>query len=183
MPTGATPRAPPVRTDVSGMTSIIRRIGATAMMSAALLGGLAAASSAANAATTTVSDATLEATVVKLTNEARVKNGCAALRTDAKLTLAARGHSLDMVKLNYFSHTSKTDGATFVTRAKRAGYTGAIGENIAWGYRTAETVTKGWLDSPGHRANIMNCKAKAVGVGLARKSDGTPYWTQVFGAV
>jgi uncharacterized protein YkwD len=165
------------------MTSLVRRIGAIATLSAALLSGLALASTAANAATTPASDTTLEATVIKLTNTARVKNGCTALRTDAKLTLAARGHSTDMVKLNYFSHTSKTDNATFVTRAKRAGYTGAIGENIAWGYRTAETVTQGWLDSPGHRANIMNCKATAVGVGLARKTDGTPYWTQVFGAV
>jgi uncharacterized protein YkwD len=165
------------------MTSLLRRIATTATLSAALFGGLALASGAANAATTPVPAATLEATVIKLTNDARAKNGCAALRTDAKLTLAARAHSADMAKLNYFSHTSKTDNATFVTRAKRAGYTGAIGENIAWGYRTAETVTKGWLDSPGHRANILNCKAKAVGVGLARKTDGTPYWTQVFGTV
>ncbi|GIJ47974.1 hypothetical protein Val02_48600 [Virgisporangium aliadipatigenens] len=165
------------------MTSLVRRIGAIATLSAALFGGLALAAGTAQAATTPVPDTTLEATVIKLTNDARLKNGCAALRTDAKLTLAARAHSADMVKLNYFSHTSKTDGANFVTRAKRAGYTGAIGENIAWGYRTAETVTKGWLDSPGHRANILNCKAKAVGVGLARKADGTPYWTQVFGSI
>ena len=87
-----------------------------------------------------------------------------------------------MVKRNYFSHTSP-DGTTFVTRAKAAGYTSPIGENIAWGYRTPEAVMTAWMNSPGHRANILNCKAKAVGVGLARKADGTPYWTQVFGSV
>jgi uncharacterized protein YkwD len=162
------------------MTTLIRRASAVATATAALFGGLLLGPSPASAATATPS--TNEAKVVKLTNDARVRNGCSALRTDAKLTAAARAHSADMAKANYFSHTGR-DGSTFVARAKRAGYNSAIGENIAWGYRTPAAVMDGWMNSSGHRANILNCRAKAVGVGVAKKADGTPYWTQVFGSV
>jgi uncharacterized protein YkwD len=162
------------------MTTLIRRASAVAIASAALFGGLLLGSSPASAAVTT--NTTYEARVVKLTNDARLKNGCGALRTEVKLTTAARAHSTDMATYNYFSHTGR-DGSTFVTRANRAGYPYAIGENIAWGYRTPEAVVDAWLKSTGHRANILNCKAKAVGVGVAIKADGTPYWTQLFGSV
>jgi uncharacterized protein YkwD len=162
------------------MTNLLRRAGALAAMSAALLGGAVLGTSPASAATST--DVSYEAKVIQLTNDARKKAGCAAVRTETKLITAARAHSLDMVKRNYFSHTSP-DGTTFVTRAKTAGYATPIGENIAWGYRTPEAVMTAWMNSSGHRANILNCKAKAVGVGIARKADGTPYWTQVFGSV
>ncbi|MBO3740117.1 CAP domain-containing protein, partial [Actinoplanes flavus] len=54
-------------------------------------------------------------------------------------------------------------------------------ENIAYGYRTATDVVTGWMNSPGHRANILNCKSKTVGVGVAYATDGTPYYTQDFG--
>lgn len=164
------------------MTNFIRRASAVAVASAAVVGGLLLGASPASAATVTVGNVTYEAKVVKLTNDARVKNGCAAMRTEAKLTTAARAHSADMIAQNYFSHTGK-NGSTFVTRTKAAGYLTAIGENIAWGYRTPEAVVDAWLKSPGHRANILNCKAKAVGVGVATKADGTPYWTQIFGSV
>jgi uncharacterized protein YkwD len=162
------------------MTTLLRRAGALAAMSAALLGGAVLGTTPASAATST--DASYEAKVVQLTNQYRTKYGCASVRTDTKLTSAARLHSVDMVKRNYFSHTG-ANGSTFVTRAKLAGYSSPIGENIAWGYRTPEAVMTAWMNSAGHRANILNCKAKAVGVGLARKADGTPYWTQVFGSV
>ena len=164
------------------MTKLLRRAAALAAMSTALVGGAILGTGPASAATAPSPDATFEARVVKLTNDNRVKNGCAAVRVEVTLTTAARAHSVDMVTKNYFSHTS-TDGSTFLVRAKNAGYTGAIGENIAWGYRTPEAVVTAWMKSPGHRANILNCKAKAVGVGLAKKADGTPYWTQVFGSV
>jgi uncharacterized protein YkwD len=96
------------------------------------------------------------------------------------LTKAARRHSADMATKNYFSHVSK-DGRAFNVRAARAGYSAASAENIAWGYPGGTEVVKGWLASPGHRANLLNCKYKAVGVGVARKSDGSLLWTQVFG--
>ena len=177
---GFLPSEPGRDADSGGMTNLIRRAGALAALSAALVGGAVLGTSPASAATST--DVSYEAKVIKLTNDARVKNGCAAVRTEAKLTTAARAHSVDMAKRNYFSHTSLT-GTSFVTRAKSAGYTSPIGENIAWGYRTPDAVVSAWMNSAGHRANILNCKAKAVGVGVGRKTDGTPYWTQVFGSV
>src|SRR6185436_19422450 len=102
------------------MTNLFRRAGALAAVSAALLGGAVLGTSPASAATST--DASYEAKVIQLTNEQRAKNGCATVRTETKLTTAARLHSTDMVQRNYFSHTTP-DGTTFVTRAKAAGYT------------------------------------------------------------
>jgi uncharacterized protein YkwD len=122
----------------------------------------------------------IEDQVIALTNQQRAANGCAALRTDSRLTVAARAHSTDMVTHNFFSHTG-SDGSDFVTREARAGYSAASAENIAWGWSTAEIVVREWMNSPGHRANILNCGNVAVGVGLVKKADGTPYWTQDFG--
>ncbi|WP_433211305.1 CAP domain-containing protein [Dactylosporangium sp. CS-047395] len=133
------------------------------------------------APTTTPSD--LETQVVTLTNNYRTANGCGALRIDTRLVAAARAHSTDMVTKNFFDHTG-SNGSNFVQREVAAGYTtGASAENIAWGYRSAQDVVTGWINSPGHRANIMNCSSVAVGVGVAYKADGTPYWTQDFGRV
>ncbi len=123
-----------------------------------------------------------EAQVITLTNAQRTANGCGALRADDRLTAAARAHSADMVAQGFFSHTG-SDGSTFVIRATRAGYSGASAENIAWGYRTPQEVVTGWMNSAGHRANILNCQSIAVGVGMVVKADGTPYWTQDFGRV
>jgi uncharacterized protein YkwD len=125
-----------------------------------------------------------EAEVVKLTNEHRVAKGCPALRVDSRLTAAARAHSTDMVARNFFSHTG-SNGSNFVARSVAAGYPqrGAAGENIAWGYRTPKDVVTGWMNSSGHRANILNCSSIAVGVGVAYNAGGSPYWTQNFGRV
>jgi uncharacterized protein YkwD len=161
------------------MTSHLRRAGAVAILAAALFGGTMAAAAPASAATST--DLSYEAKVVTLTNTARTQNGCAALKVDARLTTAARAHSADMVQRNYFAHNTP-EGTTFVTRVRNAGYPKPTGENIAWGYRTPDAVMSAWLNSPGHRANILNCKSTTIGVGLAKKPDGTPYWTQEFGA-
>jgi uncharacterized protein YkwD len=88
-----------------------------------------------------------------------------------------------MVARNFFSHTG-SNGSTFVTRLAQAGYTtGASAENIAWGYRTPDEVVTGWMTSPGHRANILDCKSVAVGVGLVLAADGTAHWTQDFGRI
>jgi uncharacterized protein YkwD len=88
-----------------------------------------------------------------------------------------------MAKNNYFSHTGR-DGSSFVDRLSRAGYPkeGAAGENIAYGYGTAQAVVNGWMNSDGHRRNILNCSAKSTGVGLAYRGS-TAYWTQLFGRI
>jgi uncharacterized protein YkwD len=126
----------------------------------------------------------LEASVINLTNAQRLANGCGAMHTDNRLTAAALAHSADMVTHNYFDHTG-SDGSDFVAREVTAGYArnNAAAENIAWGYPTAQAVVAAWMASPGHRANILNCANVAVGVGLAKKADGTSYWTQDFGRV
>ncbi|MFD0205514.1 MULTISPECIES: CAP domain-containing protein [Saccharothrix] len=121
-----------------------------------------------------------EEKVVELTNGERAAHGCPALAADDRLAAAARAHSADMAAQNYFDHVSK-DGRSFVDRVKAAGYPAPGAENIAAGQRTAEAVVKGWMDSPGHRANILNCKLKALGVGMARGGSYGTYWTQLFG--
>jgi uncharacterized protein YkwD len=123
----------------------------------------------------------MENKVTDLVNAERVKAGCGKLRTDSRLHKAARDFSALMAAKNFFSHTSP-DGSDFVDRIAAAGYPrdAAAAENIAYGYADAAAVVKGWMGSSGHRANILNCSHKAVGVGLAYRQS-TPYWTQDFG--
>lgn len=125
----------------------------------------------------------MEDEVTALINKERAKAGCGRVRIDERMRKAGRAHSADMAEHDYFSHTGR-DGSDFVDRLARAGYprSGAAGENIAYGYRTAAAVVEGWMNSEGHRDNILNCSAKATGVGLAYRGD-TPYWTQLFGRV
>ncbi|MEU4761613.1 CAP domain-containing protein [Actinosynnema sp. NPDC023794] len=121
-----------------------------------------------------------EAKAFELTNAERAANGCPVLAADDRLAAAARAHSADMAAQDYFDHVSQ-DGRSFVDRVKAAGYAAPGAENIAAGQRTAEAVIKGWMDSPGHRANILNCKLKTLGVGMARGGSYGIYWTQNFG--
>lgn len=117
--------------------------------------------------------------VTRLTNVERGKAGCAAVKTDARLAAAALAHSKDMVDRNYFSHTSP-DGKGPGDRAAAAGYPSWSGENIAAGYPTPAAVVQGWMNSPGHKANILNCQSKATGVGYDARQN---MWTQMFGFV
>jgi uncharacterized protein YkwD len=116
---------------------------------------------------------------VKLTNTQRTRRGCSALRIDSHLRTAARTHSKDMRVRHYFEHNSP-EGRTPWDRIKVAGYRQPGAENIAKGYATAKAVVDGWMNSPGHRANILNCSLKAVGIGVETGSGG-PWWTQDFG--
>ena len=115
--------------------------------------------------------------MVTLVNNARTTNGCAAMKVDARLTTAAQGHASDMARRGYFSHTTP-DGRTFAQRITAAGYPRPGAENIAQGQRSAQSVMDGWLRSPGHRANILNCRLTTIGVGL--DTNGF-YWVQSFG--
>lgn len=121
-----------------------------------------------------------EARAIQLTNRARVRQGCRAVRHEPRLTVAARRHSADMARNNFFSHTGR-DGSDFATRAARAGYNHAMSENIAKGFPTAADVVRGWLNSAPHRRAMLDCGARAVGVGVARAQDGALLWTQDFG--
>ncbi len=123
---------------------------------------------------------TLMLQVIRLTNARRATAGCTALAVDPHLTTASLRQSWYMARTRLFSHVWR-DGSTFVARTRAAGYRQPAGENIAWGYLTAPEVVEAWMQSPGHRANILNCGAKSIGAGVAYAADGTPYYTQVFG--
>ncbi|MFF6869962.1 MULTISPECIES: sigma-70 family RNA polymerase sigma factor [unclassified Streptomyces] len=123
----------------------------------------------------------VEEQVIALVNAERAKEGCGAVTGNSLLARAAQGHSDDMAARDFFDHTNP-DGAGPGERVTATGYGwSTYGENIAMGQQTAEQVMEGWMNSPGHRANILNCSFKELGVGL-HTGDGGPYWTQVFGA-
>jgi uncharacterized protein YkwD len=121
--------------------------------------------------------------VVTLTNAERAKAGCGPLAVDATLTAVAQAHSADMAAHNYFDHNSQ-DGRSPFDRITAAGYRfSTAAENIAAGQRTPQAVMTGWMNSPGHKANILNCALHEIGVGYATSSSSTygVYWTQDFG--
>lgn len=124
----------------------------------------------------------LETAIIGLINQERAQAGCGAVRFDAGLQQAAALHSQDMAQNGYFSHTGQ-NGSQFWDRAIAAGYDGfATGENIAAGHATAAEVVAGWMDSPGHRDNILTCSHTEMGVGYYYSDQGYHhYWTQIFG--
>ena len=103
--------------------------------------------------------------VLALTNQFRAQNGLAALKANLELNAAAQGHSEDMANQDYFDHTGK-NGSLPWDRAKVVGYEArTMGENIAAGQTTPESVVQGWINSPGHRANLLNANFTELGVG------------------
>ncbi|MET9431633.1 MULTISPECIES: sigma-70 family RNA polymerase sigma factor [unclassified Streptomyces] len=119
--------------------------------------------------------------VTELVNRERANSGCAPVTMNDKLAAAAQGHSEDMAARDYFDHTSP-DGSGPGERVSAAGYRwSTYGENIARGQQTPASVVESWMNSPGHRANILNCAFKEIGMGIHSGSGG-PWWTQVFGA-
>lgn len=106
-----------------------------------------------------------------LINAFRAKHGLGPLRHDARLALASERYACDMAEAEHFSHTG-ADGSTPSTRAQGAGFRGcALGENIAMGYADVAAVMQGWIDSPGHNAN-MRGDFTLFGIGLARVAPG-----------
>ncbi|POX59630.1 RNA polymerase [Streptomyces sp. Ru62] len=121
------------------------------------------------------------AQVVALVNKERAAAGCGPVTEDPQLDKAAQGHSDDMAARGYFDHIDP-DGAGPGERITAAGYRwSTYGENIAKGQQTPQAVMDSWMNSPGHRANILNCAFKNIGVGVHDGSGG-PWWTQAFGA-
>ncbi|MGD6779473.1 CAP domain-containing protein [Sutcliffiella horikoshii] len=118
-----------------------------------------------------------EMKVIELTNAERRKNGLSDLKADASLSNVARDKSKDMQTNNYFSHTSPTHGSPFdMMRDYGISYNTA-GENIAMGQRSPEEVVQAWMDSEGHRKNILTPDFTHIGVGYVEEGN---YWTQMF---
>lgn len=122
-------------------------------------------------------DASQADQVVTLANTFRQDAGCGPLTPQPALTAAAQSHASDMASRSYFSHDTP-EGVTFDQRIRGAGYSRPGAENIARGARTAESVMQMWMDSPGHRRNILNCDLSTIGIGLDRNGF---YWVQDFG--
>ena len=118
-----------------------------------------------------------EAEVIRLVNDIRKQNGLNPLAANWELSRVARYKSQDMVDNRYFAHSSPTYGTPFeMMRAFGLSFRTA-GENIAYGYATPQKVVDGWMNSSGHRANILNASYKQIGVGYVAKGN---YWTQMF---
>ncbi|RZU13011.1 CAP domain-containing protein [Streptomyces sp. BK239] len=132
-----------------------------------------------SAAVTVSSEVQAAAEVLKLVNEERSKVGCSPVAANSSLASLAQAFSVDMANRNFFDHTDP-GGASPWDRAAKAGITDLGGENIARGQADAAAVMQAWMNSPGHRANILNCDFKTLGVGVHFGSGG-PWWTQDFG--
>ncbi len=122
----------------------------------------------------------LEQKVIELVNQQRAYNGLPALKANWEVSRVARYKSQDMIDKHYFAHQSPTFGSPFNMMENFGIRFSAAGENIAYGQRTPEEVMKSWMNSPGHRSNILNATYNQIGVGVAKSSNGTFYWTQMF---
>ena len=119
--------------------------------------------------------------VVAGTNRERAQHGLAALTLEPRLTAAAQAHGEDMVNRRFFAHDSP-DGRSVADRVLAAGYTyRVVAENIAAGQRTVAEVVDGWMNSPGHRANILSPDVRQIGIGFATGGEYGTMWVQVFG--
>ncbi|GGT29738.1 CAP domain-containing protein [Streptomyces chromofuscus] len=133
-----------------------------------------------SAPTVTISPETAaEAEVLKFVNDERAKGGCRPVAANSALAELAGDYSEAMAEQGFFGHTDPS-GRTPWDRAEAAGISNLGGENIARGQADATAVMKAWMDSPGHRTNILNCDFTTLGVGVHYGSGG-PWWTQEFG--
>jgi uncharacterized protein YkwD/chitodextrinase len=157
------------------------------VLAAGLAGALPSASAATNCTPTSswgTNRADLATQVVSLINQYRASKGLSQLTVSSTLTASSTWKSLHMAGYGYFAHDDPAPpvARSAYKRATDCGFTGTYwGENIAWGYTTAQSVVNGWLGSSGHKANIENPNFKTTGVGVASNASGQLIWTQNFG--
>jgi uncharacterized YkwD family protein/spore coat assembly protein SafA len=128
----------------------------------------------------TVTTTAQENEVIRLVNVQRSKAGLQLLTTNWQLCRVARYKSADMANKGYFSHTSPTYGSPFQMMESFGLKFSAAGENIAYGQQTPAAVMNAWMNSAGHKSNILSKTYTQIGVGLAKNSSGVCYWTQQF---
>ena len=121
-----------------------------------------------------------EQQVFELVNKERAKRNLPLLKFNAELSRVARFKSQDMIDKKYFAHNSPTYGSPFQMMQKFGLRFSAAGENIAYGQKTAAEVMSTWMNSAGHRANILSEAYTNIGIGVAKTANGTLYWTQMF---
>ena len=118
--------------------------------------------------------------VLNIVNKERTSRGLSALKFNAEVSKVATLKSQDMIDKGYFDHTSPTYGSPF-DMMKKFGITyKSAGENIAMGQKTPQEVMTAWMNSEGHRKNILNSSFTEIGIGIAKDSNGRLYWTQMF---
>ena len=177
-----------------GVASCLRSAVLAALLTVCLLPGSAAAAGAtacesAKAQPARVSERIVIRSTLCVLNAERARHDLRPLRLNPRLSRAARRHSDDMARHGYFDHTSRS-GASFVDRIRRTGYLNGAGrwkvaENIAWGtawLASPRAITKAWMDSPGHRANILDAAYREIGIGVASGRGTKAIYTTDFGA-
>lgn len=122
----------------------------------------------------------IEDEIVRLVNQQRGWNGLGPLAQDWQASRVARYKSEDMIAKNYFAHISPTYGSPFLMMENFGLRFSAAAENIAYGQTSAKAVMDVWMNSAGHKANILNKSFTHIGVGVAKKANGTLYFTQMF---
>lgn len=122
----------------------------------------------------------MQTQILNIVNKERAAQGLSALKLDEKLSKVATAKSQDMADLGYFSHTSPTYGSPFDMMKQFGVSYSTAGENIAKGQTTAEQVMRDWMNSEGHRANILNKNFEKLGVGIVKDASGRVIWTQMF---
>ena len=122
----------------------------------------------------------LEDEVIRLVNVERAKNGLPALTKNWEVARVARIKAQDMIDNKYFAHNSPVYGSPFNMMENFGLRFSSAAENIAYGQKTAAAVMQTWMNSPGHRANILSKTVTQIGVGAAKAANGTLYWTQMF---
>lgn len=131
-------------------------------------------------ATTNTNFSSYQQQVLDLVNKERTSRGLSPLTLDSNLCDVATKKAQDMATKNYFDHTSPTYGSPFDMMSRFGVSYRTAGENIAKGQKTPEEVMNAWMNSPGHRANILNPDFTKLGLGVAKDSNGTLYWSQMF---
>jgi uncharacterized protein YkwD len=132
---------------------------------------------------TTTQTPTFESQVITLVNKERAANGLAPLVQNAALSRAASSYASVMASTDCMAHTCGPV-PNFADRDVQAGYTPwtTLAENVAAGQQTPDAVVAAWMNSPGHRANILNAAFRDIGVGVAKGGSYGIYWAQEFGA-
>jgi uncharacterized YkwD family protein len=133
-----------------------------------------------NTTTTTSTFSAQQQEVLNIVNKERAAKGLSALKFNTELSKVATTKSQDMIDKGYFAHNSPTYGSPF-DMMKKFGITyKTAGENIAMGQRTPQEVMTAWMNSEGHRKNILNSSFTEIGIGIAKDKNGRLYWTQMF---